>query len=195
MATMAGRSRALNCLPNSDQPENKSNSAAFLPSFGAIFNSISRVLARHNIKSVGLPQMKLSSLLCLPKDHLGLSTAGVYRIHCECGCMYTGQTGHSVDIRLKEHQWHIRLEYLDKLTVADHKWHIRLEYLDKLTVADHSIDHRHCIQFHSSSNLTMKTKYMDCIVRRPSRLKSTLTISTERVASVSVNHGSLLSAS
>jgi hypothetical protein len=38
-------------------------SVAFLPFVGTIFNRISRVLARHNIKSVSLPHMKLSSLL------------------------------------------------------------------------------------------------------------------------------------
>jgi hypothetical protein len=82
---------------------------------------ISRVLARHNIKSVGLPHMKLSSLLRPVRDHLGLRTPGVYRIHCECGRVYTGQTGRSVDIRLMEHQRHIRLEHPDKSAVAEHR--------------------------------------------------------------------------
>jgi hypothetical protein len=51
--------------------------------------------------SVGLPHMKLSSLFCPVKDHLGLRTPGVYRIPCECDRVYIGQTGRSVDIRLK----------------------------------------------------------------------------------------------
>jgi hypothetical protein len=59
-----------------------------------------------------------------------------------------GQTGRSVDIRLKEHQRHIRLEYPDKLAVAVH-----------------SIDHGHRIKFHNSSILVTKTRYMDRIVR------------------------------
>jgi hypothetical protein len=37
--------------------DNKPNSVAFLPFVGTIFNHISRVLARHNIKSVGLAHM------------------------------------------------------------------------------------------------------------------------------------------
>jgi hypothetical protein len=49
-----------------DQP------VAFLPFVGTIFNRISRMLARHNKKSVGLLHMKLSSLLRLVKDHLEL---------------------------------------------------------------------------------------------------------------------------
>jgi hypothetical protein len=43
--------------------------------------------------------MKLSSLLRPVKDHLGLRTPGVYRIPCECGRVYIGQTGRSVDIK------------------------------------------------------------------------------------------------
>jgi hypothetical protein len=92
--------------------------------------------------------MKLSSLLRPVKDYLRLRTPGVYRIPCECGRVYIGQTGRSVDVRLKEHQWHIRLEHLDKSAVAEH-----------------SIDQGHRIQFHNASLLATKTRYMDRIVR------------------------------
>jgi hypothetical protein len=53
-----------------------------------------------------------------------------------------------VDIRLKEHQRHIRLEHPDKSAVAEH-----------------SIDQGYRIQFHNSSILASKTRYMDRIVR------------------------------
>jgi hypothetical protein len=106
------------------------------------------VLARHNIKSVGLSHMKVSSLLRPVKDHLGLKTPGVYRIPCECCRVYIGQSGRSVDIRLMEHQRHIRLEHPGKSAVAEH-----------------SIHHGHRIQFHNASILTTKTRYMDRIVR------------------------------
>jgi hypothetical protein len=105
------------------------------------------MLVRH-IKSVGLPDMKLSSLLRPVKDHLGLRTPGVYRLPCECGRVYIGQTGRSVDIRLKENQRHIRLQHPDKSAIADH-----------------NIDQGHRIQFHNSSTLATKTRYMDRIVR------------------------------
>jgi hypothetical protein len=82
--------RAYNRRPQLHQPDNEPHSVAFLPFVGTVFNRISRVLARHNIKSVGLPHMKLSSLLLSIKDHLGLRTPGVYRIHCECGRVYIG---------------------------------------------------------------------------------------------------------
>jgi hypothetical protein len=53
-----------------------------------------------------------------------------------------------VDIRLKEHQRHIRLEDPDKSAVAEH-----------------TIDQGHRIQFHDASILATKTRYMGRIVR------------------------------
>jgi hypothetical protein len=47
--------RALNRRPHSVPPNSRPNRVAFLPVVKTIFNSIARVLARHNIKSVGLP--------------------------------------------------------------------------------------------------------------------------------------------
>jgi hypothetical protein len=139
--------RVLNCRRHLPQPDNKPRSVAFLPFFGTVFNRISRVLTQYNIKSVGLPHMKLSSLLRPVKDLLGLRTPGVYRIPCECGRVYIEQTGRSVDIRLKELQRHITLEHPDESAIAEH-----------------SIDQRHRIQFHNSSILASKTRYMDRIV-------------------------------
>jgi hypothetical protein len=69
--------RVLNRHPHVDQPDNKRNSVAFLPFSRTIFNRFNRVQARHNIKSDGLPDVKLSSLLRPVKDHLGLKATGV----------------------------------------------------------------------------------------------------------------------
>jgi hypothetical protein len=87
-ATTTGRSRALNHHTHLDKPENKPNSVAFLPFVGPIFNRSSRVLARHNITSVGLLHMKLINHLRTVKDNLGLRTPGVYRIPCGRGRVY-----------------------------------------------------------------------------------------------------------
>jgi hypothetical protein len=138
--------RVLNLRPHLGQQDNKPNPVAFLPFVGITFNRINRMLARHNIKSVGLPHMKLSSLLRPVKDHLGLRIPGVYRIPCDCGKVSIGKTGYSVDVRLKEHQQHIRIEHPGKSAVADH-----------------SVDHGHRIQFHNSSILATKPRHMNCI--------------------------------
>jgi hypothetical protein len=73
---------------------------------------------------------------------------GIYRIPCECGRVCTGQTDSSMGTRLKEHQQHIRIEHPDKSAITEC-----------------SINFGHCIQFHVTSILTTKTRYMDCIVR------------------------------
>jgi hypothetical protein len=144
--------RALNHCQHLGQPDNNPNSVAFMPFVWPIFNWISRVLARHNIKSVGLPLMKLSSLLRLVKDHLRLRTPSVYRIPCEFGRVSTEQTGCSVDNKLKEHQQHIQLEHPDK-------WAIARDTAINPTMPPSS---------------PQKTRYTDQLLRRPLRLNSTL---------------------
>jgi hypothetical protein len=69
--------RALNRRPHLPQPDKEPHSVTLLAFIGTVFNHISRVLARHNIRSVGLPHMNLSSLLRPVKDHLELRTPGV----------------------------------------------------------------------------------------------------------------------
>jgi hypothetical protein len=140
--------RAINPPPRVVQSDEKSDSVAFLPYVGMIFNRISRMLARHNIKSVRLPPRKLSGFLQAVKDDLGLKTSGVYSIPCECGQVYIGQTGHSVDTRLKEHQRHIHLEHPDKSAVAEH-----------------SINLGHHIQLQNTTILSTKPRYMDRIIK------------------------------
>jgi hypothetical protein len=145
--TKSGRFSVPNCCPNISKPDNNPSPVTFLLYAVPIFIQISRVLAWHNIKSVGLPRKKISSLLLPVKDNIGLRTPGVYRILCECGKIYTGHTGPSVDTRMKEHQRHIRLEHPDKSAVAEH-----------------SIDSGHRIHSHDASILATETRYMHRII-------------------------------
>jgi hypothetical protein len=80
---------------------------AFFPFVGLTFNFISRVLSRHNIKTLSLPLRKVTRFLQPVKDDLGLKVLGIYNIPCECGKVYIGQTGHSTETRIKEQHWHI----------------------------------------------------------------------------------------
>jgi len=59
------------------------------------------MLAKHNIKSV-YHQGKIYSYLPPVKDALGLRMPGVYSIPCECGKVYIGQSGRSIQIRIKD---------------------------------------------------------------------------------------------
>jgi hypothetical protein len=60
------------------------------------------------IKTVHVPIKKNRQLLRTAKDDLGLKICGVYRIPCECGKVYIGQAGRSIEARCKEHMRHIR---------------------------------------------------------------------------------------
>jgi hypothetical protein len=151
--------RVLNRRPHISQPKDKPDLVAVLPYTGTIFNIISRVLSRHNINPVGLPPKKVSGFLLLVKDNLGLRTPDVYRIPCECSKVYIGQTGRSVDIRLKEHQRHIRVEHPDKSAAAEH-----------------TVDLGHRIKFHETSILATKTLDMDRIIRETIEIELVPTI-------------------
>jgi hypothetical protein len=78
------------------------------------------MLAKHNIRSVGLATQKISSFLCPVKDSLELRAVGVCGIPCEYGQVYIGQTVRSVDTRLKEHHRHICLGDPNRLEVVEH---------------------------------------------------------------------------
>ena len=78
------------------------------------------------------------------KDAPGLRTPGIYRIPCECGKVYIGQSGRSVQLRIKEHGRHIRLAQPDKSAVAEH-----------------SFNEDHTIRVQETKLLAVKTDYMD----------------------------------
>jgi hypothetical protein len=75
---------------------------SLLPFVSTAFNRISHILSSY-IKSVGLPPRKIARLLPPVTEDLRLKTPGVYSIPCECGQIYIGQTGRSVENRVKEH--------------------------------------------------------------------------------------------
>jgi hypothetical protein len=101
-----------------------------------------------SIKSAGLSHKKIPSFLQLVKDNLRLRIPRIYKITCKSGIVCIWQMSYSVDTRLKGHQRHIQLQYLNKTAVADC-----------------SVDSGHHIQFYNISILTTKTRHMGWNVR------------------------------
>jgi hypothetical protein len=71
----------------------KPPSTEYIPYTQTTYGRLSRMLAKHNIKCIALPPKKIFSYLPPVKDALGLRIPGIYSIPCECGRVYTGQTG------------------------------------------------------------------------------------------------------
>jgi hypothetical protein len=111
-------------------------------------NKISRLLAKHNIKTIHIPARTSIHMLGSVKDKLGLKVPGIYRIPCECSKVYIGQTGRTIETRCKEHMRHI------------HPGHP-----DKSAVAEHSIEAGHNIDFNNIMILEKVTVYMDHLVK------------------------------
>jgi hypothetical protein len=75
-------------------------STAFIPYNQSTFGRISRLLAKHNIKSIAMPPKKIYNYLPPVKDPLGLRIPGIYSIPCECGKVYVGQSGRAISLRI-----------------------------------------------------------------------------------------------
>jgi hypothetical protein len=103
---------------------------------------------------VGLPPKKVASFLRPVKYDMGQKTPGVYSIPCECGQVYIGQTGGSIDTRIKEHHQQIRLAHPDKSAVAEH-----------------GISQGHRIHLQDTNILSAQSRYMDRLIKEAIEIK------------------------
>jgi hypothetical protein len=71
----------------------KRTSTAYITYTETTYGRLSRMVAKHNIKSIPLPTNKISNYLPPVKSAVGLRTPGIYSIPCEFGKVYIGQSG------------------------------------------------------------------------------------------------------
>lgn len=91
-----------------------------LPFVSNISDKIGRILSKHKIKVAYNTTTKIKNLLNPLKDKIPYNTCGVYQVPCTCGKVYIGETGRTIDTRLKEHKRHLRLIQPTKSAIAEH---------------------------------------------------------------------------
>jgi len=96
------------------------NTKAYLPYYRGVSEKVGKVLRRKGIKSVFRPPPKIKQLLGSPKDKIPLNTPGVYKVPCDCGRAYIGETKRSVHTRFKEHLTAIRNNEIGNSSIAEH---------------------------------------------------------------------------
>ena len=92
-------------MPQRVQQKTEYQSSDCLPYIGPASHKIERILKEVGVQVYHSSQNKLFRSLCTHKDSVDESQkpAGVYRIPCECGLVYIGETGRNLSKRLKEH--------------------------------------------------------------------------------------------
>jgi predicted GIY-YIG superfamily endonuclease len=130
-----------------EEEEDENKQYAVLPYVRGVHNKISRVLKMYKINCIFVPNKKIKQMLKTPKDTLNLKIPGVYKIKCECGTSYIGQTGRTVECRQKEH---IRA--------------LKYGYTEKSTVAEHSIEQKHKILFEETKILHVENRILNRMV-------------------------------
>ena len=96
---------------NNAEPANDFKATAVLPYVKGLPQQLRRCLQQQDVRAVFKSETTLRSQLVRPKDTVDLAKQDgvVYRIPCEYGEVYIGQTGRPLQDRIKEHDRDIRL--------------------------------------------------------------------------------------
>ena len=103
------------------EPTQESKSTAVLPYIKGVSEVLRRCLQQQGVRTVFKPDTTLRSHLVRPKDALEPTEQDgvVYKIPCECGKVYIGETGRAMQDRIKEHDRDIRLARTQTSAVSE----------------------------------------------------------------------------
>ena len=104
------------------EPETEFKSTAVLPYIKGLPAPLRHCLQQQGIRAVFKSDTTLRSYLVRPMDTVDPAKQDgvVYRIPCECGKVYIGETGRSMQERIKEHDRDIRLARTQTSAVSEH---------------------------------------------------------------------------
>ena len=117
---------------NSAEPAIEFKATAVLPYVKGVSEQLRRSLQQQGVRAVFKSETTLRSHLVRPTDAVGstasmswscsliLSSGLVYRIPCECGKVYIGETGRPKQDRIKEHDRDIRFARTETSAVSEH---------------------------------------------------------------------------
>ena len=109
--------------PNdSTKPAIEFKATAVLPYVKGVSEQLRRSLQQQGVRAVFKSETTLRSHLVRPKDAVNSAKKDgvVYRIPCECGKVYIGETGRPMQDRIKEHDRDIRFARTETSAVSDH---------------------------------------------------------------------------
>ena len=143
-------------------------SSVSLPYIGSASHKIERIVKEAGIQLYHSRENKLFRALCTHKDTVNeFQKPGVYRIPCECGLVYIGETGRNLSLRLKEHKTNCEKAELEKSAVTKHSWTYdhRMKWNEASILAPESHKFsrkmRESIEIEKHSTIDQKSKPID----------------------------------
>lgn len=118
-----------------NEPMQELKSTAVLPYIKDVSEVLRRCLQQQGVRTVFRSDTTLRSYLVRLKDALepGKQEGVAYKIPCECGKVYIGETGRAMQDRIKEHNRDIRLAHTQTSAVSEHAnetGHLQVKFID-----------------------------------------------------------------
>lgn len=93
-----------------------------IPYVKSVSEEIQRIGKKYNIHTVFTSGQTLRGVLTKTKPKITTTKECVYRVPCECGEAYIGETKRPLEVRIKEHRKHTQLGETSKSGIAEHAW-------------------------------------------------------------------------